>query len=330
MRLGSMIQFSRQGARVAAILASVAIAATAAHAQDPFPTRAVKIVVSAPPGGQTDSLARFLGDGLSKRWGQPVVVENIPGAGQTIGTAKVAHSPPDGYTLHLAMHATFTRKLYYTSLNYEPTALTPLLQLGEAGYALVARPDLPAKDVRELIAYAKQQEGRTSLGLLGMGGDSHVRMVIFGLRNGIKFTQAAYKGESDILNALAGSHLDIAMVSLSSALALVPKVKIIAITSAERNPAAKDLPTFAESGVQDFSFGIRYFLVGPPDMNQALQKKIHEDAAAVMAAPDAAAMLARLQLTPSDRSLDAARKGAAAEVESFRRIMAESKLEPQR
>lgn len=329
MPFSSTLEIPRRGVHLAAMLVAMAIAASVAHAQEPFPTRAVKIVVSAPPGGQTDSLARFLGDGLSKRWGQPVVVENIPGAGQTIGTAKVAHAPPDGYTLHLAMHATFTRKLYYTNLNYEPSALTPILQLGEAGYALAARPDLPAKDVRELIAYAKQQAGRTSLGLLGMGGDSHVRMVIFGLRNGISFTQAAYKGESDIMNALAGSHLDIAMISLSTALALVPKVKLIAITSAERNPAAKDVPTFAESGVQDFAFGIRYFLVGPPDMNQALQKKIHEDAAAIMATPEAGAMLAKLQLTPSDRSLEGARKTAVAEVESFRRIMVESKLEPQ-
>src|SRR3989442_1082056 len=204
------------------LLAALALAAAAeAAAQgEPaahYPARAVKVIVSAPPGGGVDIVARLVADRLAKLWGQPFVVENRPGAGGNLGAEAVAQAEPDGYTLLAAQPAPLTTNVVlYKKLNFDPAAFEPLAIMTSIPNTLTLRMDFPARSVAELIAYAKANPGKVNFGSQGVGTTPHLTGELFARVAGTRLVHVPYRGTAQVVNDLIAGHLDMLFIQLDA------------------------------------------------------------------------------------------------------------------
>ena len=174
-----------------------------------YPNRAVKIIVSAPPGGGVDLVARVIADRLAKMWGHPFVVENRPGAGGNLGAEAVARAEPDGYTILAAQPAPLTTNaVMYKKLNFDPRAFEPLAIMTSLPNTLVVRPEFPANSVAELIAHAKANPGKVYFGSQGVGTTPHLTGELFAQITGTKLTHVPYRGTTQAVNDLIAGHLE--------------------------------------------------------------------------------------------------------------------------
>src|SRR6266404_5371961 len=234
------------------------VAAVQALAQDEaarrYPNRAVKIIVSAPPGGGLDIAARVIADRLTKMWGQPFVVENRPGAGGNLGAEAVAQAEPDGYTLLAAQPAPLTTNVVmYKKLSFDPAAFEPLAIMTSIPNTLAVRLDLPAASVAELIAYAKANPGKLNFGSQGVGTTPHLTGELFARLTGAKLTHVPYRGTAQAVNDLVAGNVDMLFFQLGSVREQyrAHKVKMLAVTTA-RIASVPEVPTMDEAGVKDF------------------------------------------------------------------------------
>ena len=200
------------------LAAGLALLAPAAAQTDPaanYPNRTVKIVVSAPPGGGVDIVARVIADRLSKLWGQPFVIENRPGAGGNVGSEAVAHAEPDGYTLLAAQPAPLTTNVVmYQKLNFDPAAFEPLAIMTRIPNTMVVRTTLPANNVKEFVAYARDNPGKVNFGSQGVGTTPHLTGELFARLSGTKLTHVPYRGTAQAVNDLIAGHLDVLFFQL--------------------------------------------------------------------------------------------------------------------
>ena len=211
----------------------------------PIPARTVKFVLPVAAGSATDAVARVVANRLSKTMGQPVVVENMPGAGLNLGATHVARAAPDGYTLLVApMPPLSVNHLLYRDLQYQPSQFVPIAMLVQTPNTLIVKNDLPVKTVQEFIAYAKANPNKLSYGSQGLGSSAHLTIRLFELRAGIEMTHVPYRGEVPILNDIVAGHIDAFFGTLSTALPLYQagKLKLLAVGSTERTKAAPELP----------------------------------------------------------------------------------------
>jgi tripartite-type tricarboxylate transporter receptor subunit TctC len=289
---------------VALTLAASAVAPPA-HAQaDPaaaYPNRAVKIIVSAPPGGGLDIAARVVADRLAKLWGQPFVVENRPGAGGNLGTEAVAGAEPDGYTLLAAQPAPLTTNVVmYKKLNFDPAALEPLAIMTSIPNTLVVRTDFPANSVQELIAYAKANPGKVNFGSQGVGTTPHLTGELFARLTGTKLTHVPYRGTAQAVNDLIAGHLDLLFFQLDSVREQVQakRAKMLAVTTPERVPAVPEVPTMDEAGVKGFRSDTWNALAAPPKTPAAIVAKLNAGINEVLRQPDTAEHLRGMNMTP--------------------------------
>jgi tripartite-type tricarboxylate transporter receptor subunit TctC len=244
---------SRLIARLSAGLLTAAFAAPAL-AQS-YPAKPVRIVVPYPPGGPNDIVARTVGQKLSEQLGQPVIVDNKPGASGNIGAESVAKSPADGYTLLLLTTGHTINPSLYPKLGYDlEKDLAPVTQLTAGPMVVVANPSLPAKNIKELISLAKAKPGSLNFGSAGNGSSTHLAPELFSSMAGIKMNHIPYKGSAPALTDLMAGQIQVAFDFMISAMPHVKsgKIKALAVTSTIRSPAAPDLPTVAESGVPGF------------------------------------------------------------------------------
>ena len=244
---------SRLIARLSAGLLTAAFAAPAL-AQS-YPAKPVRIVVPYPPGGPNDIVARTVGQKLSEQLGQPVIVDNKPGASGNIGAESVAKSPADGYTLLLLTTGHTINPSLYPKLGYDlEKDLAPVTQLTAGPMVVVANPSLPAKNIKELISLAKAKPGSLNFGSAGNGSSTHLAPELFSSMAGIKMNHIPYKGSAPALTDLMAGQIQVAFDFMISAMPHVKsgKIKALAVTSTTRSPAAPDLPTVAESGVPGF------------------------------------------------------------------------------
>jgi tripartite-type tricarboxylate transporter receptor subunit TctC len=250
-------------------LTAVVLAAMAGplHAQQPWPSKPVRLVIPFPPGGPTDIIGRAVGRELEKAFGQPFVVENRAGAGGTIGAESVAKAPPDGYTLLIGTLAThginpaLQPKLGYNVLrDFQHITLLALVQ-----NFLVVHPSVPAKSVKELVALAKRYPGKLNYGSVGIGGASHLMAELFNSKAGMKTVHVPYKGVSPALAALLGGEIDFFMSGLPALLPHVKtgKLRALAVTTDKRSPLAPEVPTMIEAGVPDYNVSTWYVLSAP-------------------------------------------------------------------
>jgi len=278
----------------ACVLIVVAGIIPVAQAQD-FPTRPIRIVVPAAPGGSSDILGRLIGARLSERLGQPVVVDNRAGAGQMIGADVVAKSPPDGHTVLLPTVTYTTSAATQAKLPFDPlTDLTGITMLGEGAFLLAVHPSLPAKSVKELIALAKARPGQINYGSSGTGGITHLITEIFAAYAGINIVHVPYKSVAPAVTDGVGGHVSLLIASVPS---ILPQVKAgrlrgLAITSLKRSQFTPGLPTVAEAGVPGYEARQWWGMFAPGKTPQAVIGKIASEIHRVLAGEEMKARLA--------------------------------------
>lgn len=271
-----------------AVFGFLLIASLAVCAQ-PFPARTVKFVVPASAGGATDNMARSLAARLTEIWGQPVVVENRPGATQIIGAEYVAKSPPDGYTLLVSEAATwvitphFHRKLPYDGMR----DFTPVTVLVRFPWVIAVHPSVPARTFQEFVAYARANPGALSYGSFGLGSSGHISVDYLKNLLGINIVHVPYKGAAPAVTDLLGGQIQMMMVTplLVEPHARAGRLRLLAAATPERIPRLPDLPTVSESGVPGYEAGTWFALVGPAGMPRGVTNLLYTDVKRVMNEP---------------------------------------------
>jgi tripartite-type tricarboxylate transporter receptor subunit TctC len=270
------------------LLLALGIGAHPAHAQ--YPNRSIKIVVPTTPGAVTDILARVIGQGLSQTWGQPVIVDNRPGADEMLGVEAVAKSPADGYTLLVTSNGGITTSpLLHGQTRYDPQKdLTPILMLGQVMPVMVVPAASPVRSVPDLISLATSRPGELNYGSFGNGSYSHVAMEDFKRRTGTQMMHIPYRGASPAYTALLRSEIAVMIANLSGATghADAGAVRIIAAAGPQRSRMRPDLATIAESGVPGFSTGAWWGVFGPASLPRPVLDKIRSEIARMLGTPE--------------------------------------------
>jgi tripartite-type tricarboxylate transporter receptor subunit TctC len=275
-----------------ALLFTGLLSVSGAFAQDAaanYPNRPIRIIVCVPAGGGVDTVTRIVANGLQKKLGQSVVVENRSGAGGNIGAEAVFTSDPDGYTLLAAQPAPLTvNPLLYKQMGFDPTKFEPVDIMTSIANVLLVRPDFPAKSAKDFIAYAKANPGKINYASQGIGTTSHLTAALFERMTGTKLVHVPYKGTAPALNDLIASHVDMIFMELASALKLheAGKAHILAVATSARIPSLPDVPTFAEAGVKGFESGTWNAIVAPPKTPPAIVAKLNKAINEVLESPD--------------------------------------------
>jgi tripartite-type tricarboxylate transporter receptor subunit TctC len=242
-------------------LAALAIVAftVLAHAQN-YPHRAITMIVPFPAGGPSDVVARIMADGMGKHLGQTVVVENVGGAGGTLGAGRAAAADPDGYTIFAAsMGPMVSAPAFYPNLKYDSTKdFAPIGLSANASAAIVAKNDFPAKDLKEFIDYVKKNGENVKQAHGGVGSSSHMACLLFNSQLGLKPSSVPYRGTGPALNDLVGGHVDFFCEQVVSVAASIKggKIKAYAVSDDERSPALPDVPSAKEAGDPQYMFNI--------------------------------------------------------------------------
>ena len=299
-----------------------AIGSSLAAAED-WPSRPVRVVVTFPSGGAPDILARIFSE--KAQLGQPVVVDNKPGAGGNIGAEIVAKAPADGYTIvmgtvgtHSINGAVFTRMPYDMVKDFAPISL-----LASTPNLLVVNNDVPVKTVQELIAYGKANPDKLSFGSPGIGTSIHVSGELFKTMTGVKMTHVPYKGRQFAIPDLVGGQIQLMFDNMPSALPMARegKIRAIAQTGAARSPAAPDIPTVAESGLPGFEATSWFALFAPAGTPQAVIDKLYREAKRVYHLPDVQERLAKIGLDPITSTPEELAKFQAAEIAKWVKVV---------
>ena len=254
---------------VLVLLAAIFVPLAGAQAQG-YPARPIKIVVTFPLGGAPDILARLFGAKMQEHWGQPVIVDNRPGAGGNIGADYVAKSPADGYTLVMGTVGTHAiNASLYSKMPYDPVRdFAPVILMAQTPNLLVVNNNVPAKTVQELIDYARANPGKLFFGSPGIGTSIHVSGELFNTLAGVKTVHVPYKGRQFAIPDLLGGQIQMMFDNMPSALPVARegKLRALAVTSAKRHPAAPDIPTMAETlpGFEATSWFAVYAPAGTP------------------------------------------------------------------
>ena len=282
-----MITFQRF-ARVLACTLGVVFSGMAAAAT--YPDKPIRMLVPYPPGGITDVLSRSVAELLRKELGQPVIVENKPGANTALAAQALAAAPADGYTVMMAAAATVVMNpLLNAKLGYDPARdFTAVGRIAETPLVLVVRSDSPARTLADLIAAAKSKPGDTSFASTGMGSTLHLAGELLQLETGTQMLHVPYKGSAPALNGVLGGETQFMIDSVGSSIPLIKggKLRGVAVTSAKRLPALPDVPTVAESGVPGFDVSTWFGLLVPKQTPPAIVSRLN--AAVALAVRDPA------------------------------------------
>ena len=278
--------------------AALFAAAPASFAQAPaWPNKPVRIVIGAPAGGTTDVVARLLADGLQKEWGQPVIVEAKPGAAGMIAMQDFLSQPADGNTMLVAINALVTEIPHVIKLRFDPFKdVKPVADLARSGLVFVGNPSLPAKNLAEVVAYAKANPGKVSYASYSAGTISHTMGLELNKAAGIDLTHVPYKGSPPALQDLIGGHVQLMFDGPATSIPMIKggKIKAFAVSGPTRNPALPEVPTFAEQGfpvIDDVAWMGLWLKPGVP---ADVQAKVRQAALKVMAQPAVKARLAEL------------------------------------
>jgi tripartite-type tricarboxylate transporter receptor subunit TctC len=281
--------------RAVAIFAVAALASGTAVSQS-FPNKPVRFVVAYPPGGATDITARILGRALDKRWGQPVIVDNRPGASGMIGAELVVRSAPDGYTLLVGYTPEVSlNKLIFRKMNYDPERdLIPITLLTSSPLVLAVHPSVVVKSVRDLIALAKSSPGTVNYASPGIGGQQHLASEYLALATGAKFTHVPYKGTGQAMTDLLGGQVHMMFASIAPLLPHLRAGKLVplGIADVKRSSLLPEVPTFSESGIERFEFVNWFGLFAPAGTPPALIEQLNRDVVAAMRQEDTKQALA--------------------------------------
>ncbi|MEO7741989.1 MAG: tripartite tricarboxylate transporter substrate binding protein [Usitatibacter sp.] len=279
-----------------ALAAAALAAALTAYAE--YPDKPIRLVVPFAPGGVTDTSGRVVAEALSKRLGQPIVVENKAGASGNIGTHQVSLAPPDGYTLLLGFDGTIVINPHvFMSFPIDVrNDLAPVGMIGDATLIIVAHPSFPAKTLQELIEYSKKQPGGVSYGTSGVGGTPHIAGELLNQRTGANLRHIPYKGGGQAMTDALGGNVPLVYTAVAGAMTHVKAGRLvpIAVSSAKRSPSLPQVPTFMEAGVPDFEATSWVAILAPPRTPKPVIDRLNKELNAVLADPAIVEKLATL------------------------------------
>jgi tripartite-type tricarboxylate transporter receptor subunit TctC len=305
------------------LLACVATVVFAAQAQT-YPTRPVRLVVGFEAGGNTDTVARVVGQQLAERLGQQVVVENKPGASGTIATHEAARAAPDGYTLTMGTTTTHAiAPAAYSKLPYDPVAdFEPIAMVALAPYLLVVHPSFPAKDLKEFVSVVKSQPGKFNYGSAGQATTTHLVMATFANKAGLDMVHIPFKGNAPATTAVLGNQVEILFGGLPPLLTQVSagKLRALAISSGRRSPSAPDVPTVAESGYPGFDMALWLGFFAPKGTPAAIVKRLETELLHVARSPELKAALEKQGLEASALTSTALASLLKSDIETYKSV----------
>jgi len=279
----------------------LALAASAACAQA-YPSKPIRLIVPFVPGGNVDITARTVAPALGEALGQPIVVENRPGAAGMVGAQALMAGGADGYTLMMGSNSSLAVAPHlYANWPYDPVkGIAPISNLAVTPFVLVVKPALPAKTLDDFIQLAKEKPGQLAMASGGNGSSNHLVGELFQMMTGVKFSHVPYKGTGAALVDLAGGQVDLLFDQASSTVPNVRggKIRAIAVASRARQSALPDTPTFGEAGVRDFEIENFTGLVGPAGMPADAVAKVHDAAVKALATPAVKERFASLGVQP--------------------------------
>lgn len=316
----------------AALSFSALIPVSATVAAEAYPSQPIRLIVPFPPGGPTDALARRLADGLSKPLGQTVIVENKAGAGGNIGSEFVAQAKPDGYTILFGTSGPLAINVsLYKNLSYDPrTSFTPIVRIGHLPNILVVNPSVPAKNLNELVAYAKQNPDKLSFASSGNGASSHLAGVLFNKMAGTSILHVPYRGTGPALNDLLGGQVSMAFTDILTALPHVKNTTLrpIGLAAADRSSALPDLPSLSEQGLTGYDVSVFFGIVAPAGTPDPVVQKLNKAFNQAMDDPQVAKALEQQGIV---RAADTTSKGLGqfigAEVSKWADVIQSAKIE---
>jgi len=311
----------------AAIVAGAAAGlAGAALAQGTYPDKPVRLIVGFTPGSATDITARVVAQRLSEMWSVPVTVENVPGAGGTVGVDRAAKAAPDGYTLAYAANGAMTiAPALQGKLSYDPVNdLVPISLLLTMPSILAVNNDVPVKTFQDLIALAKAQPGKLSYATPGVGTPQHIAGELLKIQAGVDIIHVPYRGA--VFTDVIGGRVTMALQNAGSILTVVREGKLhaLAVTSLQRSPNFSALPTIAESGFPGFEATSWFSLLAPAGTPAAIVKKVHDDAAKILAEPEIRARFAQLGLDTAGSAPDALARQIKSDIAKWTGVIKEA------
>ena len=314
---------------------SVAMAAglVAAGLQaQPYPSKPIRMMVPFPAGGGSDTMGRVIGQRLGERLAQPIVVENRPGAGGSIGADVVAKSAPDGYTILLGSTSELVQ---YPNVNpkipYDPLRdFAPITPVGSVPMVLIVHPSLPARSVKELVALTKARPGELNFGSAGNGATTHLAVELFVLLTGARMTHVPYKGSPQAVADLVAGNVQLGIPTMPAALSFIKagRARALAVTSGKRTPVLPDVPTMQEAGVRGYETDLWTGILAPAGTPPAVLSKLHTEIVHVAALPEVKEALGRQGATPHTSTQEEFGAFIKAEFAKWARVVKAANVRP--
>ena len=296
-----------------------------------YPTKPLKIVVPFAPGGGSDFIARFIAQRLGTALGQPVIIDNKPGAGGTIGIDAGLASPPDGYTVVLIASSYTTNTVIY-KIKYDPVNdVTPIIQLSQGPMVIVSNPGFAAKTAKDIIAQAKAKPGEITFASAGQGSITHMAGELFASMAAIKMNHIPYKGTNPAMTDTIGGQTNLFFATTASAIPQITggKLKAIAVTTAARLPALPDVPTVAESGLPGYDVAIWHGLIGPKGMPKEAVTRLNTEINKILQSKDTAEQLLKDGVFPAGGTPEKFTVQIKKELTVWQKLMAEGNIKPE-
>ena len=294
-----------------------------------WPARPIRLVVPFPPGGLIDNMARLVGSRLSQELGQPVVIDNKPGAGGNVGAAEVARAPADGYTLLMASPALTISPAIYKNLPYQPSQLAPVALLGRVPNVLLVNPASGIGKVQDLVGRAKAKPGQLNYASNGNGTSLHLSAELFKRRSETFITHVPYRGAAAAITALLSGEVDMMFDNLPSAIGQIQagKLRALAVTTAQRSTALPDVPTLAEAGMEGFNVSAWFGVAAPAGLPAPVATRLADALQKVVQQPEVAVAMQRQGADPA--FMDAASAAAVlnADAAQWKQVAAFAKIQ---
>ena len=294
-----------------------------------WPARPIRLVVPFPPGGLIDNMARLVGTRLVQELGQPVVIDNKPGAGGNVGAAEAARAPADGYTLLMASPALTISPAVYKNLPYQPSQLAPVALLGRVPNVLLVNPASGIGKVQDLVGRAKAKPGQLNYASNGNGTSLHLSAELFKRRSETFITHVPYRGAAAAITALLSGEVDMMFDNLPSAIGQIQagKLRALAVTTAQRSTALPDVPTLAEAGMEGFNVSAWFGVAAPAGLPAPVATRLADALQKVVQQSEVAAAMQRQGADPAFMDAASATAALNADAAQWKQVAAFAKIQ---